>query len=112
MKTGLFISFEGPEGSGKTTHIALLAKHLRAKGREVVVTREPGGTAFAAGIRTLLLEGDEGISPMAELFLYEADRAQHLQETLIPALRQNKIVLCDRYTDSTLAYQGFGRGLD
>jgi dTMP kinase len=76
------------------------------------VTREPGGTALAGGIRKLLLDGGDGLSPMAELFLYEADRAQHVRETLRPALRQGKIVLCDRYTDSTLAYQGFGRKLD
>jgi dTMP kinase len=112
VKKALFITFEGPEGSGKTTHIELLAAHLRAKGRKVLVTREPGGTSFAAGIRKLLLDGKDGLSPMAELFLYEADRAQHLHETLIPALRQKKIILCDRYTDSTVAYQGYGRGLD
>ncbi len=112
MKKGLFITLEGPEGSGKTTHIKLLAAHLRAKGHRVLVTREPGGTALAAGIRKLLLDGGDGLSPMAELFLYEADRAQHVHETLAPALRQGKIVLCDRYTDSTLAYQGFGRRLD
>jgi dTMP kinase len=111
MYKGFFITFEGPEGSGKTTHIQLLASALRAKGRRVLVTREPGGTKLAAGIRKLLLDGGE-LSPMAELFLYEADRAQHVHETLAPSLRQGKIVLCDRYTDSTLAYQGYGRGLD
>jgi len=112
MKKGLFITFEGPEGSGKTTHIALLATYLRSKGGRVLVTREPGGTNLAAGIRKLLLDGGEGLSPMAELFLYEADRAQHVHETLLPALRKGTLVLCDRYTDSTLAYQGFGRGLN
>src|SRR5882672_7607865 len=112
MPKGIFITFEGPEGSGKTTHIQLLAAYLRAHGRRVLVTREPGGTALAAGIRKLLLDGGDGLSPMAELFLYEADRAQHVHETLFPALRQGKIVLCDRYTDSTLAYQGYGRQLD
>ena len=112
MKKGLFITFEGPEGSGKSTHIQLLAKYLRGQKKQVLVTREPGGTPFSAGIRKLLLDGREDLSPMAELFLYEADRAQHLQETLVPALRQKRIVLCDRYTDSTIAYQGSGRGLD
>jgi len=112
MVKGIFITFEGPEGSGKSTHIQLLAAYLRSKGRRVVLTREPGGTALAAGIRKLLLEGSDDLSPMAELFLYEADRAQHVHETLAPALRKGKIVLCDRYTDSTLAYQGFGRGLE
>lgn len=112
MKNGCFITFEGPEGSGKTTHIRLLADYLRAHGNKVLVTREPGGTTFASGIRKLLLDGKDGLSPMAELFLYEADRAQHLHEVLVPALQRKMIVLCDRYTDSTLAYQGFGRGLD
>ncbi len=112
MRKGVFITFEGPEGSGKSTHIRLLADYLRARGRRVLLTREPGGTALAAGIRKLLLDGGEGLSPMAELFLYEADRVQHVQETLTPALRRGTIVLCDRYTDSTLAYQGFGRRLD
>lgn len=112
MKKGLLITFEGPEGSGKTTHIKLLAAYLRSQGRRVLLTREPGGTALAARIRKLLLEGDEGISPTAELFLYEADRAQHIHETVGPALRKGQIVLCDRYTDSTLAYQGYGRRLD
>jgi dTMP kinase len=112
MVKGRLITFEGPEGSGKTTHIALLAAYLRSKKYPVLVTREPGGTKLAAGIRKLLLDGGEGLSPMAELFLYEADRAQHVHEALAPALQQGKIVLCDRYTDSTVAYQGFGRGLD
>ncbi len=112
MKKGLFITFEGPEGSGKTTHISLLAGYLRAKGLRVLVTREPGGTKLAVGIRKLLLEGGDGLAPLAELFLYEADRAQHVYETLLPALRKGTLVLCDRYTDSTMAYQGFGRKLD
>ena len=111
MKKGLFITLEGPEGSGKTTHIGLLAAHLRARGLAVVVTREPGGTPLAAGIRRLLLDSRGGMSPLAELFLYEADRAQHVRAVLEPALRRKRIVLCDRYTDSTLAYQGYGRRL-
>jgi dTMP kinase len=112
MYKGVFITFEGPEGSGKSTHIRLLGTFLRSQKRPVLLTREPGGTTLAAGIRKLLLNGGDGLSPLAELFLYEADRAQHVREILVPALRQGKIVLCDRYTDSTLAYQGFGRGLD
>ncbi len=111
MRKGTFITFEGPEGSGKSTHIQKLASFLRARGRKVVVTREPGGTDLAAGIRQLLLEGGEGLSSMAELFLYEADRAQHVAEVVLPALRKGHLVLCDRYTDSTVAYQGYGRGL-
>ncbi len=111
MRKGVFITFEGPEGGGKSTHIQLLGAYLRARGRRVLLTREPGGTTLAAGIRKLLLDGTGDLSPMAELFLYEADRAQHVHEVLEPALRQGKIVLCDRYTDSTLAYQSFGRRL-
>src|SRR5690242_7386848 len=111
-KKGVFITFEGPEGSGKTTHIQRLASYLRQKGRRVLVTREPGGTTLARDLRKLLLETGEGLSPMAELLLYEADRAQHVAETLRPSLSRGLIVLCDRYTDSTTAYQGFGRGLD
>ncbi len=111
MNKGIFITLEGPEGSGKSTHLQLLAAYLRARGKSVLVTREPGGTTLAAGIRQWLLEGEEGLSAMAELLLYEADRAQHVHEKLLPALRQGKIVLCDRYADSTVAYQGDGRGL-
>ncbi len=112
MRPGIFITFEGPEGSGKSTHIKLLGEYLTSKGQTVLITREPGGTILATGIRKLLLEGGDGLSPMAELFLYEADRAQHVHETLTPALRKGTTVLCDRYTDSTLAYQGDGRRLD
>lgn len=112
MGKGIFITFEGPEGSGKSTHIKLLAAYLRSKRHRVRLTREPGGSALAAGIRSLLLDGQDGLSPMAELFLYEADRAQHVHEVVLPALRKGETVLCDRYTDSTVAYQGFGRGLD
>ena|SRR5258708_704384 len=111
-KKRIFITFEGPEGSGKSTHIRQLASHLRQKGHRVLVTREPGGTALAQDLRRILLETGQGLSPLAELFLYEADRAQHATETIRPALHRGMTVLCDRYTDSTLAYQGFGRGLD
>jgi len=111
MRKGFLITFEGPEGGGKSTHIRLLAAYLRAQGKKVLLTREPGGTRLAAGIRRLLLDGTDTISPLAELFLYQADRAQHVRETLLPQLRRGVTVLCDRYTDSTLAYQGFGRKL-
>lgn len=111
MRKGTFITLEGPEGSGKSTHIRLLGDFLRFKRRKVLLTREPGGSKLAAGIRELLLNGDDGLCSMAELFLYEADRAQHVEEVIRPALRKGWIVLCDRYTDSTLAYQGYGRGL-
>ena len=112
VKKGIFITFEGPEGSGKTTHIQLLASFLKKAGRNVRVTREPGGTKLAKAFRRLLLETGDGLVPLAELFLYEADRAQHVQETILPALKRGQTVLCDRYTDSTLAYQGHGRRLD
>ena len=111
MSKGLFITFEGPEGSGKTTHIELLAAHMRSQNYRVLVTREPGGTKASSKIRELLLETEESLSPLAELFLYEADRAHHVQRMLLPALNKGMIILCDRYTDSTLAYQGYGRGL-
>jgi dTMP kinase len=110
-KKGLFITLEGPEGSGKSTHIRLLADYLKSRGHQVLITREPGGTALARSLREILLETGDGLIPLAELFLYEADRAQHVAETLRPALAKGNLVLCDRYTDSTTAYQGYGRRL-
>ncbi len=108
-----FITFEGGDGSGKSTQLKLLADYLSARGRQVVCTREPGGTNLGKMIRRVLLEaGDEKISPETELFLYLADRAQHVREVVRPALAASKIVLCDRFTDSTLAYQGYGREVD
>ncbi|MFN8544304.1 MAG: dTMP kinase [Candidatus Binatia bacterium] len=109
----MFITFEGIEGSGKSTQLRRLAEHLRAAGHSVVETREPGGTPAGAAIRSLLL-GDPAValSPLAELLLYCADRAQHVAERVRPALASGAIVLCDRFSDSTIAYQGFGRGLD
>ncbi|MFH1379178.1 MAG: dTMP kinase [bacterium] len=110
---GTFITFEGIDGSGKTTHIALLAKYLKKKGKKVFVTREPGGKdiAIAEAIRTLILDPKYSVNPRAELLLYEASRAQHVAERIIPLLREEYWVLCDRFTDATLAYQGGGRGI-
>lgn len=108
--TGFLITFEGVERSGKTTHLAHLSDYLKKKGCRILVTREPGGTKIGERIRDLLLGAGE-MDPVTELFLFLADRAQHAKEIVLPALREGKIVLCDRWTDSTLAYQGYGRGL-
>lgn len=108
-----FITFEGVEGSGKSTQIHLLADRLRSAGQEVLVTREPGGCPIADAIRRLLLDpGHSAMSPHTELLLYAAARAQHVEEIVRPALGAGKIVLCDRFSDATFAYQGEGRGLD
>jgi dTMP kinase len=108
----LFVTFEGIEGSGKTSQIVSLARTLRGYDRNVVVTREPGGTKAGDEIRRLFLgPKGAGLDPWAELFLVEAARVQHLAEVVRPALAAGKIVLCDRSTDSTIAYQGYGRGL-
>jgi dTMP kinase len=106
----VFITFEGPEGSGKTTQIALLADVLRTDGVNVVTTREPGGVEQAEAIRELVLAG--GMAPEAEAMLFLAARAEHARRKLIPALEEGAVVLCDRFNDSTLAYQGYGLGLD
>jgi dTMP kinase len=109
----LFITFEGIEGSGKTTQIRLLAERLGTVGKAVVATREPGGCPIADMIRQILLApGNGALVPRAELLLYAAARAQHVDEVIIPALKEGKIVLCDRFIDATLAYQGHGRQLD
>jgi len=107
------ISFEGGDGSGKTTQLRLLEKYLVSRGEVCLCTREPGGTTLGEMIRQVLLEGgrEEIISP-TEIFLYLADRAQHVHEVIRPALASGRLVLCDRFTDSTLAYQGYGRGVD
>jgi dTMP kinase len=108
-----FITFEGGDGSGKTTQLKALESYLAARGKSCLSTREPGGTSLGEHIRQVLLEvGQQPITSATELFLYLADRAQHIHEVIIPALDQGKIVLCDRHTDSTLAYQGYGRGID
>ncbi|MFA5074118.1 MAG: dTMP kinase [Nitrospirota bacterium] len=110
---GIFITFEGVEGSGKTTQISFLADYLRSTGKEVVVTREPGGTSIGDAIRKILLDpSNTGLDHTAELLLYAASRAQHLHEVILPALATGRMVLCDRFSDATLAYQGYGRGLD
>ncbi len=110
--TGLFITFEGVEGSGKSTQIGLLDQWLRQGGHEPVLTREPGGTSLGKRIRELVLHGADAIAPRAELLLYAADRAQHMAEIVEPALHAGRNVLCDRHADSLIAYQAFGRGLD
>jgi dTMP kinase len=108
-----FITFEGIEGCGKTTQVELLSRLLEGQGRPVLVTREPGGCAIADKIRAILLDADNhGLVPLAELFLYAAARAQHVEEIIKPALATGKVVICDRFTDATLAYQGYGRSLD
>ena len=110
--TGLFITLEGPEGAGKSTNREYLAERLRAAGIEVVLTREPGGTPLAERIREVLLApADEIMNPDTELLLVFAARAQHLAEVIRPALARGAVVLCDRFTDATYAYQGGGRGL-
>ena len=109
---GKFIVLEGPDRCGKSTQAKMLVNHLIALGKEVVLTREPGGTPTAEKIRQIVLEPGLDIRPMAELFLYEASRAQHTQEKILPALNEGKIVICERYTMSTCAYQGYGRGID
>jgi dTMP kinase len=109
----VLVTFEGTEGTGKSTQIGLLADDLRGRGLRVLVSREPGGTAFGRTLRALLLDPASGsVAPWAELFLYLADRAQHAREVLEPALERGDWVLCDRFADATLAYQGYGRGLD
>lgn len=110
--TGLFITLEGPEGAGKSTNREYLAECLRAAGIEVLLTREPGGTPMAERIREVLLTpGDEQMDPDTELLLVFAARAQHLAQVIRPALARGAVVICDRFTDSTYAYQGGGRGL-
>jgi dTMP kinase len=108
-----FITFEGIEGCGKSTQVRLLARRLEDEGYKVTVTREPGGCPIADQVRQILLDaGNSSMTPLAELLLYAAARAQHVREVIAPALAAGGIVLCDRFTDATVAYQGYGRELD
>ncbi len=109
--SGVFITFEGPEGSGKTTQIRLLAEFLGLRGFDTLATREPGGTRIGNAVRSLLLDPlHKEMSPRAEALLFNAARAQHVDEIIRPAMEAGRIILCDRFADSTLAYQGHGRG--
>src|SRR6185503_18571399 len=111
-KRGIFITFEGPEGSGKSTQLKMLAGKLREAGHQVVETQEPGGTPIGVQIRHVLLDADNReLCPTAELLLMFASRAQNVDQLIIPALAAGHVVLCDRFTDSTLAYQGAASGL-
>lgn len=111
MNRGLFITFEGADGCGKSTQLNMLADYLTKKGFEVIVTREPGAKGLGEKIREILLNYDGPVSDRCESFLFLADRAQHIDMIVNPAVKAGKIVLCDRHTDSTVAYQGYGRQL-
>lgn len=109
---GYFITFEGPDGAGKSTQIQLLNDYLKAEGWDTVLTREPGGTPIGEKIRSIILDVENReMNPIAEMLLYAAARAQHVSQLIKPALEKGKIVLCDRFVDSSIAYQGFGREL-
>jgi dTMP kinase len=113
MQKGYFITLEGPDGGGKTTQAGLLAKYIKQLGYEVILTREPGGTPLAEEIRRLILTPtEEALQPMAEIFLYAASRAQHVHSLIQPGLAAGKVVICERFVDSSLAYQGYGLGWD
>jgi len=109
---GLFIVFEGGEGSGKSTQAGLLFRRLKQAGVEAELTYEPGGTQLGKKIRPALLRNHQRLSPVAELLLFAASRAQLVSEVILPSLTAGKTVVCDRFTDSTLAYQGYGQGID
>ena len=108
----MFISFEGIDGAGKSTQVKKLKKHLVEKGHQVLTLREPGGTVIAEKIRSLLLESKHDITPIGELLLFSASRAELVQNVISPALKQGNVIIVDRFYDSTTAYQGYGRGLD
>ena len=112
MTKGLFITFEGGDGCGKTTQIKLLDEYLRNKGYKTLITREPGSKGLGEKVREILLNYDGDVSPVCESFLFLADRAQNVDCLIKPALEEGTIVICDRHTDSSVAYQGYGRGLD
>lgn len=109
---GLLLTLEGVEGSGKSTQAHALADRLKGEGYRVVLCREPGGTPLGEALRLLIFDRGLAVDPWAELFLFAASRAQHVDEVIGPALARGQVVICDRFTDSTLAYQGYGRGLD
>lgn len=112
MKKGLFITFEGADGCGKTTQMKLFAEYLKKQNIDVILTREPGGKGLGEKVREILLNYDGPVSDRCESFLFLADRAQNIDIIVNPAVSQGKVVLCDRHIDSTVAYQGYGRGLD
>lgn len=112
MKKGLFITFEGIDGCGKTTQIELLKNSLEKQGKNVLLTREPGAKGLGEKLREILLNYEGDVSSNCESFLFLADRAQHIDTIIKPAIEKGIIVICDRHTDSTVAYQGYGRGLD
>ncbi|ACL74544.1 dTMP kinase [Ruminiclostridium cellulolyticum] len=113
MRKGLFITVEGTDGSGKTTQIKLMEQYLKDMGNEVVLSREPGGTRISEMIRDLILDPEnKDISPLTEMMLYAAARAQHVSQVIRPAIESGKSVICDRFVDSSYAYQGCGRGVD
>lgn len=112
LKKGLFITFEGIDGCGKSTQLNLLAEYLKSKGADVLITREPGAKGLGEKLREILLNYDGEVSSNCEAFLFLADRAQHIDTIVKPAIEAGKVVLCDRHTDSTIAYQGYGRGVD
>jgi dTMP kinase len=110
---GLFVTFEGIEGSGKTTQIAITGDYLDKQKIPFIITEEPGGTGLGTELRQILLDKTSlNITEKAELLLFAADRAQHIEEVILPAMNEGKVVLCDRFSDATIAYQGFGRGVD
>ena len=112
MSKGLFITFEGVDGCGKTTQIKLLKEYFEKQSKTVLLTREPGAKGLGVKLREILLNYDGEVSPNCESFLFLADRAQHIDTIIKPAVERGEIVLCDRHTDSTVAYQGYGRGVD
>ena len=112
MEKGLFITFEGADGCGKSTQLALCKEYLEKIGKDVVTTIEPGAGEFGQKLREILLHYNGDVCSLSEFFLFLADRAQNVEYTIKPAINQGKIVLCDRHTDSTVAYQGYGRGND
>jgi len=112
LKNVFFITFEGIDGCGKSTQLKLAANFLKSKGLTSVVLREPGSTPLSEKVRKILLDKKLKINPLSELMLYEAARAELVEQTISPALKQRKVILCDRFYDSTTAYQGYGRGID